>query len=185
MSSTPIIPPGGMPPVPPHWREESDWIVLIEFLRQDDKEDRVRGTEAIRYMFAYSQMTDTRMLALVGDPKEDAYELLFSFSSPVNKVEFLRLLQSNDATACEEFEILVPDPSEIEAAQKPVPALAQLIRSFSLPGESVLDPFARSGSTCAAALLTGRKYIGMEMDDTYFQHASERLQRIHQRVAAK
>jgi hypothetical protein len=117
MSSTPIIPPGGMPPIPPHWREESDWIVLIEFLREDDAEDRVRGTEAIGYMFAYSQMTDTRMLALVGDPKEDAYELLFSFSSPVNKAEFLRLLQSNDATACEEFEILVPDPSEIEAAQ--------------------------------------------------------------------
>ncbi|MBB6142957.1 hypothetical protein HNQ77_000901 [Silvibacterium bohemicum] len=117
MSSTPIIPPGGTPPIPPHWREESDWIVLIEFLREDDAEDRVRGTEAIGYMFAYSQMTDTRMLALVGDPKEDAYELLFSFSSPVNKVEFLHLLQSNDATACEEFEILVPDPSEIEAAQ--------------------------------------------------------------------
>jgi hypothetical protein len=117
MSSTPIIPPGGMPPIPPHWSEESDWIVLIEFLRNDDAEDRVRGTEAIGYMFAYSQMTDTRMLALVGDPKEDAYELLFSFSSPVNKQEFLRLLQSNDATACEEFEILVSDPSEIEAAQ--------------------------------------------------------------------
>jgi hypothetical protein len=106
-----------MPPIPPHWHEESDWIVLIEFLRQDDTEDRMRGTEAIGYMFAFSQMTDTRMLALVGDPKEDAYELLFSFSSAVNKAEFLRLLQSNDATACEEFEILVPDPSEIEAAQ--------------------------------------------------------------------
>jgi hypothetical protein len=117
MSSTPIIPPGDMPPIPPHWLEDSDWIVLIEFLRKDDIEDRVRGTEAIGYMFAYSQMTDTRMLALVGDPKEDAYELLFSFSSPSNKAEFLRLLQSNDATACEEFEILVPDPSEIEAAQ--------------------------------------------------------------------
>jgi hypothetical protein len=99
MSSTSIIPPGGMPPIPPHWREESDWIVLIEFPRQDDAEDRARGTEAIGYMFAYSQMTNTRMLALVGDPKEDAYELLFSFSSPVNRAEFLRLLQSNDATA--------------------------------------------------------------------------------------
>ena len=117
MSSTPIIPPGGTPPIPPHWREESDWIVLIGFLRKDDAEDRVRGTEAIGYMFAYAHMTDTRMLALVGDPKEDAYELLFSFPSPVNKAEFLRLLQSNDATACEEFEIFVPDPSEIEAAQ--------------------------------------------------------------------
>jgi hypothetical protein len=69
--------------------------------------------------------------------------------------------------------------NKLHPTQKPVPALAQLIRSFSLPGESVLDPFAGSGSTCAAALLTGRKYIGMETDDTYFQHAIERLQRVH------
>src|SRR5260370_20598629 len=75
--------------------------------------------------------------------------------------------------------------NKLHPTQKPVPALAQLIRSFSLPGECVLDPFAGSGSTCAAALLTGRKYIGVEMDDVYFQHASERLQRVHQRVAAK
>jgi hypothetical protein len=143
MSSTPIIPPGGMPPIPPHWSEESDWIVLIEFLRKDDPENCVRGTEAIGYMFAYSQMTDTRMLALVGDPQEDAYELLFSFSSPVNKAEFLHLLQSNDATACEEFEILVPDPSEIEAAQPiarvlPADVMRQVtvIATMLLGGES-------------------------------------------------
>jgi len=110
------IPPGNTPPVPPFWRNEDDWIVLIEFLRSDD-EDRARGAEAIGYMLAFAQMTDTRMLALVGDPKADAYGLLFSFSSPVNKAEFLRLLQANDATACEEFEILVPDRAEIEAAQ--------------------------------------------------------------------
>jgi DNA modification methylase len=75
--------------------------------------------------------------------------------------------------------------NKLHPTQKPVPALAQLIRSFSLPGESVLDPFAGSGSTCAAALLTGRKYIGMEMDDTYFQQASMRLKRVHRRIAAK
>jgi len=117
MSSTPRIPPGSTPPVPPYWRNEDDWIVLIEFLSKDDEKDRERGAEAIGYMLAFSQMTDTRMLALLGDPKGDAYELLFSFSSPANKAEFLRLLQSNDATACEEFEILVPHQDEIEAAQ--------------------------------------------------------------------
>jgi DNA modification methylase len=75
--------------------------------------------------------------------------------------------------------------NKLHPTQKPIPALAQLIRSFSLRGESVLDPFAGSGSTCAAATLTGRNYIGIEMDDLYFKHASERLQRVHQRVAAK
>jgi hypothetical protein len=117
MSSTPIPPPGNTPPVPPYWRDEEDWIVLIEFLREDDSEDHARATKSIGYLFAYAQMTDTRMLALVGDPNEDAYELLFSFSSAENKADFLHLLRSNDATACGDDEILVPRQDEIEAAQ--------------------------------------------------------------------
>src|ERR1700679_4339676 len=116
MSNAPAIPPGGIPPIPPYWLEESDWIVLIEFLRQDDAEERVRGTEAIGYLFAFAQMTDTRMLALIGDPQADAYELLFSFSSPANKAEFLRLFQSNEETRCEDDMILVPRQDEIDAA---------------------------------------------------------------------
>jgi len=68
-------------------------------------------------MLAYAQMTDTRMLALLGDMKEDVYELLFSFNSSANKPEFPRLLQANDATACEDEAVLVPHQSEIDAAQ--------------------------------------------------------------------
>lgn len=98
------------------WLKETDWIVLIEFLRRDDDEDRARGAEAIGYMFAYARMTDTRMLAMVGDPVGDAYESLFSFNSQANKHEFLCLIQSNDATACEEEEFIPPHSSEIEAA---------------------------------------------------------------------
>lgn len=44
------------------------------------------------------------------------YELLFSFSSPSNKAEFLRWLQSNDETCCEEDMIMVPRQGENEAA---------------------------------------------------------------------
>ncbi len=66
---------------------------------------------------AYAQMTDTRMLALLGDPSADAYELLFSFDSSENKAQFMHLLMSNDETHCEDFEILVPPQEEIDAAQ--------------------------------------------------------------------
>ena len=52
-------------------------------------------------------------------------------------------------------------------------------------GELVLDPFAGSGSSCAAALLTGRKYLGAELDATYFNHASARLERVKERIARK
>lgn len=75
--------------------------------------------------------------------------------------------------------------NKLHPTQKPIAALVPLIRSFTLPGESVLDPFAGSGSTCAAALLTGRKYIGIEMDEKYYTEASDRLTRVRQRVAQR
>jgi site-specific DNA-methyltransferase (adenine-specific) len=75
--------------------------------------------------------------------------------------------------------------NKLHPTQKPVAALAPLIRSFSLPGELVLDPFAGSGSSCAAALLTGRRYSGIELDSEYFQQASERIARVRGRIAAK
>jgi adenine-specific DNA-methyltransferase len=75
--------------------------------------------------------------------------------------------------------------NKLHPTQKPIPALVPLIRTFTLQGETVLDPFAGSGSSCAAAALTGRKYIGVELDHAYFQHASARLNRVHQRVAQK
>jgi DNA modification methylase len=75
--------------------------------------------------------------------------------------------------------------NKLHPTQKPATMLARLVRSFSLPGETVLDAFAGSGSTCAAALLAGRKYIGIELDDEYHRAASERMDRIRERIARK
>lgn len=49
----------------------------------------------------------------------------------------------------------------------------------------VLDCFCGSDSTCAAALLTDRKYIGIELDAEYFNQASAPLACVKERVAAK
>lgn len=75
--------------------------------------------------------------------------------------------------------------NKLHPTQKPVVALAPLVRSFTLPVELVLDPFAGSGSSCAAAFLTGRRYVGIELDAEYFQQASVRLERVKERIAAK
>lgn len=63
----------------------------------------------------------------------------------------------------------------LHPTQKPVGALLPLIRSFTLSGEVVLDPFAGSGSSCVAALQLGRNYVGIEKDEKYIQVATERL----------
>ena len=75
--------------------------------------------------------------------------------------------------------------NKLHPTQKAVMSLVPVIRAYSLPGDVVLDAFCGSASTCAAALLTGRKYIGMELDDAYFQQAKDRMTRIHQRIAAR
>lgn len=59
--------------------------------------------------------------------------------------------------------------------EKPVPALRTLIAAFTQPGDTVLDPFAGSGSTCVAAREIGRRYIGIELDANYYAAAKGRL----------
>jgi DNA modification methylase len=53
--------------------------------------------------------------------------------------------------------------------------LSWLIRLISDPGDTVLDPFAGSGTTGLACLNTGRHFIGIESDPAYFAIAERRL----------
>jgi hypothetical protein len=53
--------------------------------------------------------------------------------------------------------------------QKPVALPLHFIRLHSQPGEVVLDPFMGTGSTIAAALGCGRKFIGCEIEPRWFE----------------
>ena len=59
----------------------------------------------------------------------------------------------------------------------PVELPKRCIKLFSFVGDTVLDPFAGSGSTLIAAHLHNRKFIGVEIDKGYCDIASERLQK--------
>jgi DNA modification methylase len=50
-----------------------------------------------------------------------------------------------------------------------------LTRWWSEPGETVLDPFMGSGTTGVACVKTGRNFIGIEIDPTYFAIAEKRI----------
>jgi site-specific DNA-methyltransferase (adenine-specific) len=51
------------------------------------------------------------------------------------------------------------------------------IISWSNKGDTVLDCFMGSGTTGLACVNTGRKFIGIEMDDTYFEIAKDRIEK--------
>ena len=63
--------------------------------------------------------------------------------------------------------------------QKPVALIEYLIKTYTNPGEVVLDCFLGSGSTAMAAINTGRKYIGFEKEAEYFEMAKTRIEALH------
>lgn len=67
------------------------------------------------------------------------------------------------------------DTPSLHPTAKPVALLSWLIRTYSLPGQTVLDPFAGNGSTGAACAIDGRKFIGIELDPDYYAVAAKRL----------
>lgn len=71
--------------------------------------------------------------------------------------------------------IKFPKERGFHPTQKPVPLLEYLIRTYTNPGETVLDPTMGSGSTGVAAANTGRRFIGIELDAQYFQIAQRRI----------
>lgn len=60
--------------------------------------------------------------------------------------------------------------------QKPVALLEDLIKTFSNEGDTVVDLTMGSGSTGVACKITGRNFIGIELDDEYFGIAKERIE---------
>ena len=71
---------------------------------------------------------------------------------------------------------LLIERKSIHPTQKPVRLLERIMALISDEGDTVLDPFAGFASTAIAALNTGRKFIGYEIDDEYFALASKRLE---------
>ena len=61
--------------------------------------------------------------------------------------------------------------------QKPVPLLEYLIKTYTNEGEVVLDNTMGSGTTGVACVNTNRGFIGMELDDKYFEIANERIKK--------
>ena len=61
--------------------------------------------------------------------------------------------------------------------QKPVALLETFVELLSNEGEVVFDPFMGSGSTGVACVNTNRNFIGIELDEGYFDIAKERIEK--------
>lgn len=60
--------------------------------------------------------------------------------------------------------------------EKPIPLMAELLADFTNEGQLILDPFMGSGTTGVACARMGRRFIGIEMNEEYFNVACERIE---------
>ena len=64
---------------------------------------------------------------------------------------------------------------KVHPTQKPVPLCEYLIKTYTNEGETVLDNCMGSGTTGVACKNLNRKFIGIELDDTYYEIAKNRI----------
>lgn len=62
--------------------------------------------------------------------------------------------------------------------QKPIEVMEWLINRLTNESDLILDPFMGSGSTGVACLNTNRRFVGIELDEKYFNMARDRLENL-------
>jgi adenine-specific DNA-methyltransferase len=73
---------------------------------------------------------------------------------------------------------MVSDPTRLERGHpcpRPIDQVVELLMNFTEESALVLDPFSGSGTTLVAALKSGRRAIGIEIDPVYLDLASRRI----------
>ena len=93
-----------------------------------------------------------------------------SFDSAVRKIKYTwhGMIQENMKNKDVRF----------HPTQKPTEVMKWILDKYSKEGETILDPFMGSGTTCVAAKLLKRNYIGIEIDKKYCKIAEDRIKAI-------
>ena len=119
-----------------------------------------------------------------------AYRVFYEF--PHQDCEFLVWGIRGAAQIRDDFEVSPPSPWMHKAprggekrhqTEKPLQVMRDLVRVVPRGGV-ILDPFAGSGTTLEAALIEGRRAVGVELSPDYAQVIAERLNAVQTPVAA-
>lgn len=107
-----------------------------------------------------------RKYARSGDKRSDCDKAIKLYATPDQYNGELRFPRSVQKFNCQ---------VGLHPTQKPVALLEYLIKTYTNEGDTVLDFTAGSGSTGVAAKNLNRSFIGIELDEKYFEIAKERI----------
>lgn len=112
-------------------------------------------------------------------PTLEQYEAAATFLPLRRQYEDLRRCHTPDADNFTDLWLYSPILSgsreRVHCCQKPLRMIQDMITTSTRPGELILDPFAGSGTTGVAAMLTGRRAVLIEQDEKYCDIIADRL----------
>jgi len=73
----------------------------------------------------------------------------------------------------------------VHPTQKPVALMYYLLKTYSKENDLILDPFCGSGTTCVAAKMLGRRYIGIDISEKYCEIARKRIAAAEKGITVK
>jgi modification methylase len=110
------------------------------------------------------------------------YEYILLFRAPGTRKDISAAARRGAAMTRDEWKAWFSGHWEIGGARKkgheapfPVEVPRRLVRMFSLPGDTVLDPFLGTGTTALAAAELGRRAVGYEISAAFARQARDRL----------
>lgn len=144
------------------------------FYRKAPTYNPIRRPKTIDYDGSRTSDADKRIVPLNSEVTGAKYKQRYYEDDgtryPINLITF-----NNQRDECNNVHRLHP-------TQKPVALLEYLIRTYTNEGDTVLDFTMGSGSTGVACLNLNRDFIGIELDEDYFNIARDRLKSIQSKL---
>ena len=106
-----------------------------------------------------NKLKENSCSTLVGIDTTKEYKKTYEYKNPVTLIEFDKVRKGS-----------------LHPTQKPTDLLEYLIKTYTNENEIVLDFTMGSGSTGVACMNTNRKFIGIELDENYFNIAKQRIE---------
>ena len=148
------------------------------------RKDSKRYTQIFEYMFVFSKGKIRNDITLIADKKNKwAGHINWGNNTQYNKEG--ELIKTNNIKPVPEFSIRnniwkynvgFNDKIVKHPAVFPEQLAEDCILSWSIAGDTVLDPFMGSGTTAKMAMLNNRNYIGFELNEDYYNGILKRLE---------
>jgi len=107
----------------------------------------------------------------IGGDRETCWKRDFECIGVIDNLD----LNGKRDSAVLNYRALLPPPTG-HFAEKPESLMRYLVQKVSQPVALILDPFMGSGTTGVAAMQTGRRFVGIEIDPTYYAIAEKRIE---------